>query len=136
MCSRCGCVTEPADSVAVRPAVVEGVLEAALLVVLAERDDYGYELTSALTQRALVPGAVMPARVYGALRRLEADGAVASREEDSPVGPDRRRYRITRAGRARLDRWADALRLTERSLQRLLHAYDGQRPRKSRVTSA
>lgn len=126
MCSRCGCVAEPEGSAEVRPAVVEGVLEAAVLLVLAKRDDYGYELAGALTRQALVPGTVAPARVYDLLRRLEEDGAIASRDETSPLGPDRRRYRITRIGRGRLNRWADALRPTERSLHRLLHAYDRQ----------
>ncbi|MBA3894657.1 MAG: helix-turn-helix transcriptional regulator [Gemmatimonadales bacterium] len=110
-----------------RPAIVEGVLEAGLLLLLAEKDGYGYDLAGELTRRSLVPSAAPAARVYEALRRLEADGAVASREEQSPDGPDRRRYRLMPAGRERLDRWAESLRQAERSLHRLLHVYDARR---------
>lgn len=113
---------------AVRPAVVEGVLEAGLLLLLVEDDGYGYDLAAELAHRSLVPSPVLPARAYEALRRLEADGAVTGRDEPSPDGPPRRRYRLTPVGRERLDRWAEALRQTERSLHRLLHMYDGQRP--------
>jgi PadR family transcriptional regulator PadR len=132
MCSRCGCLTDEADHVAVRPAVVEGVLEAGLLLVLAEDDGYGYDLATELTRRNLVLSPVLPARVYEALRRLEDDGAVTSREELSPNGPDRRQYCLTPVGRERLDRWAESLRQTERSLHRLLHVYDAQRTERHR----
>ena len=123
MCSRCGCVTD-AKQGAVRPALIEGALEAALLLVLAKAEGYGYELATELKRRELLPSPVLPARVYETLHRLEIDGAVTSHEEPSAIGPDRRRYRLTAAGRERLDRWAEALRQTERSLHRLLHTYD------------
>ncbi len=123
MCSRCRCLADPAAGARVRPAIVEGALEAAVLLLLAEGSGYGYELAAATERRALVPGRVTPARVYEVLRRLEDEGAVTSRGEGSPEGPDRRRYRLARRGRARLDGWAEALRLTEQALQRLLHAH-------------
>ncbi len=126
MCRRCGCLAEAEDT-PVRPAVVEGVLEAELLLVLAKGDSYGYALAGELAGQSVAPSPIPPARVYEALRRLELDGAVESRDEASPDGPDRRRYRITVVGQDRLDRWADALRQTERGLHRLLHAYDEYR---------
>lgn len=132
MCGRCGCVTEGSSHEAVRAAVVEGVVEPGLLLLLAEHDGYGYELAAELDQRELVSGPVPPARVYEILNRLEEEGAVVSQQEDSPSGPDRRRYRITQAGQDRLDRWATALRLSERHLNALLGTYNRQRRRASR----
>jgi DNA-binding PadR family transcriptional regulator len=44
------------------------------------------------------------ASVYQTLRRLERDGSVGGRSQEGPEGPDRRVYRITRAGRERLQR--------------------------------
>lgn len=132
MCGRCGCVTEgPAHDV--RPAIVEGVIEPGLLLILAEHDGYGYELAVELQERQLVSGPTTPARVYEVLRRLEEDDAVVSQQETSPAGPDRRRYSITDLGRKRLDRWATALRLSERHLRTLLATYRRQRRRKHAV---
>jgi PadR family transcriptional regulator PadR len=109
--------------------MIEGVIEPGLLLLLAERSSYGYELATELHQRELVAGAVAPARVYEVLRRLEGDGAVEGRQEDSPAGPDRRQFSITPAGLDRLDRWATALRLSQEHLQTILATYKRQRRR-------
>lgn len=107
--------------------MIEGIVEPALLFLLVERDSYGYELASEIERRGLVPQRVSPARVYEALRRLEEEGAVSGNREASPVGPDRRRYALTPSGRDRLDRWAEVLGMTERSLRTLLDSYGTQR---------
>ena len=127
MCGRCGCVGEGEGTKGVRPAIVEGVVEPGLLVLLAEHGGYGYELAAELEERGLVGTPVTPARVYEVLRRLEDEDAVVSQQEDSPSGPDRRRYTITDAGKDRLDRWAEALRLSQKHLKTLLTTYNRQR---------
>ncbi len=106
-----------------RPAVVEGIVEAAVLLVLSERESYGYELANALARSRLVPQKIQSARVYEVLRRLEAGGAVASGKEVSPAGPDRRSYTLTLLGQGRLEGWARALRLTANSLSTFLATY-------------
>jgi DNA-binding PadR family transcriptional regulator len=121
MCSRCGCVADQ-RSAEVRPAVVEGIVEPALLTVLAEGADHGYELARAIRARGLVPGELSRARVYEALARLEEDGAIEGEHEASDEGPDRRRYAITESGRARLARWVVALGESERAIRRLIAA--------------
>lgn len=127
MCGRCGCVEEGAGPDGVRPAVVEGVLEPALLLLLSEQDGYGYELTPALSARGLLPRAVPPARVYETLGRLETAGAVRAVTEANATGPDRRCYHITPAGRDRLDRWAESIRQSQDSLTQLLSTYQSVR---------
>ncbi|MDP9350665.1 MAG: PadR family transcriptional regulator [Chloroflexota bacterium] len=109
-----------------RPALIEGAVEPALLALLGERDSYGYELASEIERRNLVSQRVPPARVYEVLRRLEGEGAVACSQEASPAGPHRRRYSLTPTGRDRLDRWVEALRMTEQSLRALLDTYNSQ----------
>ncbi|MBK6845222.1 MAG: PadR family transcriptional regulator, partial [Gemmatimonadetes bacterium] len=104
MCGRCGCLRETDDRSPVRPAVVEGLLQAVLLVLLAEGDGYGYELAVAIEARGLLAQPVPPTRVYQALRQLADEGALRVREQSSPDGPDRRRYSITTAGRSHLGR--------------------------------
>jgi PadR family transcriptional regulator PadR len=132
MCGRCGCLEEGSE-VEVRPAMIEGVIEPGLLLLLAEGSSYGYELASELQQRDLVAGPVAPARVYEVLKRLERDGAVEGRQEDSPAGPDRRLFTITPTGFQRLDRWAAALRLSQEHLQTILATYKRQRRGGSRA---
>ncbi len=44
-------------------------------------------------------------QIYPTLNRLEEKGWLKSKPEASPTGPERRVYRLTRAGRAELRRW-------------------------------
>lgn len=101
-------------------------MEASLLLLLNERGGYGYDLAAALQERGLVSGGLPPARVYEALRRLEAEGAVTSTTEQSPSGPERHRYLPTRIGRERLARWAETLVLTQATIGRFLLAYESR----------
>lgn len=92
-------------------------------MLLDESDGYGYELAVAIEVRGLLAQPIPPTRVYQALRHLADEGAVRVRDQSSPDGPDRRRYSITSAGRARLARWIEALRLTEAAVQTVLAAH-------------
>lgn len=132
MCGRCGCLRETDDRSPVRPAVVEGLLQAVLLVLLAEGDGYGYELAVAIEARGLLAQPVPPTRVYKALRQLADEGALRVREQSSPDGPDRRRYSITTAGRSHLGRWIESLRLTEAAVQTVLDAHAASAPEPGR----
>lgn len=127
MCGRCGCVDGRAPDEVIRPAVLEGLIEPGLLLLLLEGEGYGYDLAPRLSARALVPAPVTPARVYETLRRLESDGAVAGRFEANADGPERHLFRITSDGRERLRRWSESLRPTARSLDLLLDQYDALR---------
>jgi DNA-binding PadR family transcriptional regulator len=74
-----------------------------VLACLQEEPLHGYELLERMRARAIARWAeVAKASVYQALRRLDRDGLVAGRDQEGTVGPDRRVYRITRAGRDRL----------------------------------
>lgn len=78
-------------------------VEVVVLGLLAEGPRYGYELLERFRERAMGSWIeIGRASVYQALRRLEAAGAVAGREQEGSEGPDRRVYRITSTGRARL----------------------------------
>ena len=124
MCGRCGCV-RAGQRTPPRPATVEGILEPALLVLLSEGADYGYQLASRLAEQGFTPAPPPLPRVYEALQRLDHEGAILRRRENSRTGPDRQRYEITLVGRIRLERWMEALRPTQRSLRLLLDAYKG-----------
>jgi DNA-binding PadR family transcriptional regulator len=78
-------------------------VEVAVLGLLAEEPLYGYELLDRFGDRAMdLWVEVGRASVYQALGRLEAAGFVTGRAQEGREGPDRRVFRIARAGRDRL----------------------------------
>ncbi len=81
----------------------------ALLGLLAQRPRHGYELHT--TFEALMGGEgvwdVKPAQIYTTLARLE-EGGLVTEDTATPterLGPDKRTYHITEAGRAVLADW-------------------------------
>jgi PadR family transcriptional regulator PadR len=65
--------------------LLKGVLELAVLAVIARGETYGYEILSTLESAGL--NGVGDASVYGTLRRLEQAGHLESRLEASDSGP-------------------------------------------------
>jgi DNA-binding PadR family transcriptional regulator len=77
--------------------------ETLVLAMLAEEPMYGYEILERLRERGGAEWAgVSRASVYQALRRLERAGHATAHSVAGLEGPDRRTYRLTRAGRSRL----------------------------------
>ncbi|HSD49088.1 MAG TPA: PadR family transcriptional regulator [Actinomycetota bacterium] len=78
-------------------------VEVTVLGLLAEEPMYGYDLLERFRTRSMGFWVeVGKASVYQALRRLEERGLASGRAQEGSAGPDRRVYRITAAGRARL----------------------------------
>jgi PadR family transcriptional regulator PadR len=80
--------------------LLKGVLELAVLAVIAKGETYGYEILSTLEAAGLE--GVGDASVYGTLRRLEQAGHLSSRLQPSDSGPARKYYSVTAAGREQL----------------------------------
>jgi len=80
--------------------LLKGVLELAVLAVIAEGETYGYEILSTLESAGL--DGVGDASVYGTLRRLEQAGHLSSRLQASDSGPARKYYSVTATGREEL----------------------------------
>jgi PadR family transcriptional regulator, regulatory protein PadR len=79
-------------------------VDVAVLGCLAESPRHGYELLETMRARHMDRWAgVGKASVYQGLRRLEQAGLIAGKAQEGAAGPDRRVYRITKSGRARLD---------------------------------
>jgi poly-beta-hydroxybutyrate-responsive repressor len=89
-------------------------LQPCLLLLLRERSDHGYDLVNRLRMLHAVDGDA--GAVYRALRGLEKAGMVRSSWQTSEAGPARRTYQVTPLGVATLDRQADILEETHRTL--------------------
>jgi PadR family transcriptional regulator PadR len=77
--------------------VRKGILELCILSALASRERYGFDLIRTLTA---VPGlGVSEGTLYPLLSRLRLQGLVKTRIEESPEGPARKYYALTREGR-------------------------------------
>ncbi|MCX6521585.1 MAG: PadR family transcriptional regulator [Actinobacteria bacterium] len=87
----------------------KGVLDLAVLSILARGESYGYELTQDLMAAGF--DQLGDATIYGTLRRMEQAGWVTSRLVPSSDGPARKYHSLTRAGRASLsdgmERWTE-----------------------------
>ncbi|GAB6901602.1 PadR family transcriptional regulator [Kineosporia succinea] len=81
--------------------LLKGVLDVAVLAVVAQEDGYGYDVVRRLRAAGLED--VGDASVYGTLRRLYAGGSLTSYVVPSDEGPHRKYYGITPMGRDELD---------------------------------
>jgi PadR family transcriptional regulator PadR len=81
--------------------LLKGVLDLAVLAVLADEDGYGYDVVRRL--RAAGLDDVADASVYGTLRRLFAAGHLTSYVVPSVEGPHRKYYGLNASGRAQLE---------------------------------
>jgi PadR family transcriptional regulator PadR len=80
--------------------LLKGVLDVAVLAVVAQEDGYGYDVVRRLRGAGLTD--VGDASVYGTLRRLYSQGALTSYVVPSDEGPHRKYYGINDQGRAML----------------------------------
>jgi PadR family transcriptional regulator PadR len=121
VCVRCGCFAHP--NRAVRAAPIEGMLEGVILLLLAERPLYGYELLREITTERLIAGSVHPGRTYETLARLAAMGCVRTKREQNLLGPERHRHTLTTDGVRRLARWILAFEQSHERVTRVLKRY-------------
>ncbi|MDP9239092.1 MAG: PadR family transcriptional regulator [Actinomycetota bacterium] len=99
--------------------LLKGVLDLAVLAVLAEEDGYGYDVVRRL--RAAGIEEVGDASVYGTLRRLFTAGNLSSYVVPSEEGPHRKYYGLNAAGRAALATQAKSWTGFAQTMDSLLH---------------
>jgi DNA-binding PadR family transcriptional regulator len=92
-----------------------------LLLLLETGVTYGYDLRRHLAAHHVVAD---PARVYRALRQLEADGRLQSHWSQPIDGPKRRLYRASVEGRAELHEIAASIAQTRDLHAAFIGAYD------------
>lgn len=72
----------------------KGVLELCVLSMLSEKERYGYELVSDISENI----AISDGTIYPILRRLNNEGYLESYLQESTEGPPRKYYRLTQLG--------------------------------------
>src|SRR5919202_5334477 len=103
---------------------VERFVEPALLLLLRERPLHGYELIERLPELGGEGSRVDVGNLYRLLRALEDEGVVRSEWSADLPGPAKRTYELTAAGRRLLDRWAEALRRAQGTIDSFLRRYE------------
>ena len=102
--------------------LLRGVLDLAVLAVVAGEDGYGYDVVRRLRAAGLQE--IGDASVYGTLRRLYGAGALTSYVVASEEGPHRKYYGITTAGRDELKRQRDDWRKFSTTITSLIEAQE------------
>lgn len=99
-----------------------GVLEHCVLALLEHDERYGYDLVTELSEAGLVAS---EGTIYPLLSRLRKDDLVQTAWRESPSGPPRRYYSLTRGGRSALAEfrtsWDELKRSVDDILQREEH---------------
>jgi PadR family transcriptional regulator PadR len=98
--------------------LLKGVLDLAILAVLAEEDGYGYDVVRRLRDAGWEE--VGDASVYGTLRRLYGAGHLTSYVVPSDEGPNRKYYGLNGSGRAHLALSMDTWSTFSKTLDALL----------------
>jgi PadR family transcriptional regulator PadR len=98
--------------------LLKGVLDLAVLAVLAEKDGYGYDVVRRLREAGLEE--VGDASVYGTLRRLFQAGTLTAYVVPSEEGPNRKYYAVNEMGRLHLDRARTVWTSFTRTMDQLL----------------
>lgn len=96
----------------------KGVVEIAILGMLSRGEMYGSEIVGELAKKPEL--AISAGTVYPLLSRLKKSGVIDSVWRESPVGPPRKYYDLTRQGRAELVGMAEAWQGVARGIDDLL----------------
>ena len=107
-----------------RESKVRGFIQARLLLKIAQKPAYGYELLDVLNQAD--QSDLDPGGLYRALRSMEEVGLVLSSWDTSGGGAARRVYQLTDLGFEYLDAWSIKIRKTSQSLNDFLMEYESK----------
>jgi PadR family transcriptional regulator PadR len=95
----------------------KGVLELLVLAMLKKSDQYGYDISDAISQKVSISAGT----VYPILRKMKDDGLVTTYLSEESAGPARKYYKLTSLGikkfEALRDEWIDFMTITKLFLE-------------------
>lgn len=77
--------------------MLKGTLESCILKIISRKETYGYEISETLKEYGFSD--ISEGTIYPMLLRLEKKGLITAEYRESPVGPKRKYFTITAAGR-------------------------------------
>lgn len=84
-----------------RSQLLKGTLEGCILKVISDSETYGYEISEKLKSNGF--SHISEGTIYPLLLRLEKNALIIASYRESPLGPKRKYYSITKEGQAFLD---------------------------------
>ncbi|TDT62798.1 PadR family transcriptional regulator [Fonticella tunisiensis] len=79
-----------------RTQLLKGILEGCVLKIIENHETYGYEIVEKLKNIGLID--ISEGSIYPLLIRLEKAGYLNSQFKESPFGPKRKYYTLSKAG--------------------------------------
>ncbi|WP_225742891.1 PadR family transcriptional regulator [Marinilactibacillus sp. Marseille-P9653] len=98
--------------------LLKGVLEGCVLLIIKEKEVYGYELVQQLEKSGFED--IVGGTVYPILQKLEKNQLTTSVKKPSSDGPDRKYYQITEKGRDYCDDFVQSWKELESSVHHLI----------------
>ncbi len=102
--------------------MLKGVLEGCVLAIIAQNETYGYEISQQLEHYGF--GKITEGTIYPLLLRLEKNGRLEAVYRASDVGPKRKYYHLTDAGREELAQFVSDFGEMAAAVQTLLNDND------------
>ena len=102
--------------------MLKGVLEGSVLAIIAQNETYGYEISEQLEHYGF--GKITEGTIYPLLLRLEKNGRLEAVYRASDVGPKRKYYHLTDAGREELAQFVSDFGEMAAAVQTLLNDND------------
>ncbi len=103
---------------------MERLLEICLLLLLFEKEGYGYGLIEQLSDFGFTGDDLNIGSLYRSLRKLEDQKLVSSVWEEASQGPKRRVYTITLLGKEELHNWIPVLKGRKARIEQLIKIYE------------
>ena len=94
--------------------MLKGVLEGSVLAIISRQETYGYEISQELERYGF--GKITEGTIYPLLMRLEKQGSIKSELLPSPLGPKRKYFTVTPAGRDYLESFENCWRRISESV--------------------
>ena len=97
--------------------LMRGTLEGAILKILSANETYGYEILVQL--QACGFGEIKEGTIYPLLIRLEKKGIIKGEFKASPLGPDRKYYKLTEEGVRYMESFEESRSAIREAMDRL-----------------
>ncbi len=100
--------------------MLKGTLEGCILKVISGKETYGYEISQELQKYGFSD--IAEGTIYPLLLRLEKNGAITAEYRESALGPKRKYFSITEAGKEELSTFLVSWKELNQAVERLFDA--------------